>query len=164
MKSFSKIRFNDPIKVQHIRAGKVIGEYLLHNDVVDVGINSLLDINFRNQTQIANWYLGLVDNAAFSAFADADTMSSHTGWAENTDYDEVTRPEWVTAAAATRAISNSTTVDFTMNSTAAIKGIFITSNNTISGTTGTLWATAAFASVVNVVSADVFKITYTVSA
>jgi hypothetical protein len=90
-------------------------------------------------------------------------MASHAGWTESTDYDEVSRVTWNPDAAASRAVTNSTTVDFTMNATKTIKGIFITSNNTKGGTTGTLWATAAFSSNASVVATDVLKVTYTVS-
>lgn len=151
--------------MEHWRDGQKIGDIAVLNDIVDVGVNSLLDVAFRNQTQIATWYMGLVDNSGFSAFADADTMSSHSGWNEFTTYSDANRITWVPDAAATRAISNSTTsADFNINGSGTVKGIFITSNNTKSGTTGTLWATAAFASNVAVVNGDVLKVTYTISA
>jgi hypothetical protein len=90
-------------------------------------------------------------------------MSSHAGWAESADYDEATRPEWTAGTASGRAITNAVTVDFTINATKTIKGLFITSNNTKSGSTGTLWSTAAFGSTVSVADDDVLKVTYTVS-
>lgn len=155
--------WHNPIKVELIRNGQVVWEEVTHNGIVDVGINSLLDVTFRNQTQIASWYMGLVDNAGFSAFAAGDTMGSHAGWAESTAYSESTRPQWSPGAAATRAISNGTAVEFSINGTATIKGIFLTSNSTKSGTTGTLWATAAFTSTVPVTNGDVLKVTYTIS-
>lgn len=150
-------------KVEHIRNGEVIGQYAMPNGIVDEGLNSLLDVYFHNQAQIATWYIGLVDNSGFSAFANADTMGSHAGWAESTAYDEATREEWVEDAAASRSISNSTPAEFTINATATLKGIFVTSNSTKGGTTGTLWATAAFSSNVGVVDNDILRITYTVS-
>lgn len=150
--------------VEHWRNGEKIGDIEVLNGIVDVGLNSLLDVTFRNQTQIATWYMGLVDNSGFSAFADADTMSSHSGWNEFTTYSDANRITWVPAAAASRAISNSvTSADFNINGSGTVKGIFITSDNTKSGTTGTLWATAAFASTVAVVNGDVLKVTYTIS-
>ena len=48
-----------------------------------------------------------------------------------------------------------------MTGTAVIKGVFLNSDAT--GTAGTLWATAAFASTVSVVNGDTLKVTYTVS-
>lgn len=133
------------------------------NGIVDVGIEYLLDAGFNGGSQVSTWYMGLVDNSGFSAFANADTMSSHSGWSESTAYSESTRPEWTAGAAASRAVTNSSTVDFSMNATATIRGIFITSDNTKSGTTGTLWSTAAFSSNASVTNGDTLKVTYTVS-
>lgn len=153
------------ITVEHWRDGVKIADIEVLNGIVDVGVNSLLDVGFRNQIQIATWYMGLVDNSGFTAFADADTMGSHTGWNEFTTYSEAARVTWSPDAATSRSISNSTTsADFSINGSGTVKGIFITSDSTKSGTTGTLWATAAFASTVSVVNGDVLKVTYTISA
>ena len=133
------------------------------NGIVDEGIEYLLDAGFNGGSQVSTWYMGLVDNSGFSAFANGDTMASHSGWTESTDYSESNRPEWTAGAAASRAVTNSSTVDFSMNATATIHGIFITSNNTKSGTTGTLWSTAAFSSNASVTNGDTLKVTYTVS-
>lgn len=150
-------------RIQHLRDGRVIGEYDVPNGIVDVGLNHILDAEFHSGSQITTWYVGLVDNAGFSAFANGDTMSSHAGWAESVAYSNANRPQWTCGAASSRQISNSTTVDFTINATATIKGLFITSDNTKSGTSGTLWSTAAFGSTVSVASGDTLKVTYTVS-
>lgn len=160
----NRIDFMNPVKVQCFdKHGNLKWEEEVFNGIVDEGIHYLLDAGFNEGSQDTTHYVGLVDNSGFSAFANADTMSSHSGWSENTDYDESTRVAWNPDAAASRAVTNSTTVDFTMNATATIKGIFVSSNSTKSGTTGTLWATAAFSSNASVVSSDVLKVTYTVS-
>jgi len=149
--------------IQHVRDGEVIAEWDVPNGIVDVGLNSLLEVYFHATSQITTWYVGLVDNAGFSAFNNADTMGRHAGWAEGTAYSQANRVEWTEGAAAARSITNAATLDFSINATATIKGIFVTSNNTKGGTTGTLWSTAAFASNVSVVNGDTLKITYTVS-
>lgn len=143
--------------------GKLKGIYRLPNGIVDVGLNHILETEFHAGTAVATWYIGLVDNAGYSAFANADTMASHAGWAESVAYTEATRPQWAMDAAAARQITNSTSTDFSINGTATLKGIFVTSGNAKSGTAGTLWATAAFASTVSVLSGDTLKVTYTVS-
>jgi hypothetical protein len=159
-----KIDFLNPVKVQCFdKDGNLKWEEEVFNGIVDEGIHYLLDAGFNGGTQDTTHYVGLVDNSGFTAFDNADTMSSHSGWSENTSYDESTRVAWNPDAAASRAVTNSTTVDFTMNATATIKGIFVSSDSTKSGTTGTLWATAAFSSNASVVSGDVLKVTYTVS-
>jgi len=143
--------------------GNLKGKYELPNGIVDVGIHHLLDSGFRATAQITAWYIGLIDNAGFTALANGDTMSSHTGWAESTAYSNANRVQWSPIAAATRLITNTTTSDFNINAAATLKGIFITSNNTKGGTTGTLWSTAAFGSNVTVANGDTLKITYTLS-
>ena len=152
-------------QVKHLDAvGNVKGEYEFPNGIVDEGLDSILDVQFHGASQIATWYIGLVDNSGWTAWADADTLSSHAGWAENTDYTEATRGEWTEDAASSRAITNSTTVDFSINASGNVKGIFVSSNSVKStGNTGTLWSTAAFSSVVAVSNGDTLKVTYTVS-
>ena len=143
--------------------GNLKATYELPNGIVDVGMNHILDTQFHGSAAVSPWYISLVDNAAWSAFANADTMAAHAGWAESVAYTEANRVEWTEGAAATRSITNAATVDFSINATVTFKGIFVTSDNTKSGTIGTLWSTAAFASTVSAVSGDTLKITYTVS-
>ena len=144
--------------------GNLKATYEFPNGIVDEGLNSILDVQFHGASQIGTWYIGLVDNSGWSAFADADTLSSHAGWTESTDYTESNRVTWDEDAAASRSISNSTTADFSVNATGNLKGIFVSSNNVKStGNTGTLWSTAAFSSVVATANGDTLKVTYTVS-
>lgn len=145
------------------KQGSLKWEAEIPNGVVDVGIHYLLDAGFNGGSQVTTWYMGLVDNSGFSAFANADTMGSHSGWTENQNYSEANRPEWTAGAASSRSVTNSATVDFSMNATATIKGIFITSSNTKGGTSGTLWSTGAFSSNASVTNGDTLKVTYTVS-
>lgn len=144
-------------------AGKLIGLYRVPNGIVDVGLNKILDDMFNAGGQSTLWYLSLADNAAWTAFDDADTMGSHAGWAESTAYSAGTRPQWTVGAAAARQVTNASTVDFAINGTATLKGIFVVDENTKGGTSGTLWATAAFSSTISVTSGDTLKVTYTVS-
>lgn len=150
-------------RVEHWRDGRCINAQVFKNQITTVGKNYLLNVGFHADSQISTWYVGLVDNASFSAFSAADTMSSHAGWIENDDYDESTRVEWTEGAASAASITNATAITFTMNATATIKGIFINSVSTKNGTTGTLWTAVAFASNVSVVDDDQLKVTYTLS-
>ncbi len=136
-----------------------------HNAVTNVALDSILNVYLRNTTAIATWYLGLVDNASFSAFAGADTMASHSGWIENQDYTQSTRNAWSPGASSSQTVTNSSTVDFSMNATKTIRGIFLNSANDKGGTTGTLFSTAAFSGGNQAVAnGDTLKVTYTVSA
>jgi len=158
-----KMKLQGRFKVEHVRDGKVIATYDIPNGIVDEGLNHILETEFHEGVVVPTWYIGLVDNAAWTEFADADVMSSHTGWVESADYDEATRQAWTPGAAAARSITNAVTVDFTMDATITIKGIFISSSSTKDGTAGVLWSTAAFGSAVPLNDNDVLKITYTCS-
>lgn len=160
---FNAALWHNPIQMEHWRGSELIGVYNTVNGIVDVGINHMLETEFNAGTQVTTWYMGLVDNSGFTAFDNGDTMASHTGWNEFTTYSEATRPIWNPDAAASRSISNGTSTDFSINGSGTVKGIFVTTNNTKSGTTGTLWATAAFASNVTVSNGDILKVTYTIS-
>jgi len=145
-------------------SGELKGIYDVPNGIVDEGIHYLLDAGFGGVAAVGTWYIGLVDNSGWTAFADADTLSSHAGWAENTNYTEATRVEWDEAAAATRAMTSNATADYSINASGNLKGIFITSNSVkTTGNTGTLWSTAAFSAVVATANGDTLKVTYTIS-
>ncbi len=146
--------------VEHFRDGEKIGEYEFPNGIVDQGLNSILGIMFHSDTQITTWYIGLIDNSGFSALANADTLASHAGWNEFTNYTG-NRKAWTAGASASRSITNASTVDFAITGTGTLKGIFV--SNAATGTSGTLWSTAAFSSTVAVANGDTLKVTYTVS-
>jgi hypothetical protein len=160
----AKLGLRGRFRVEHFdKDGKLKAVYQVPNGIVDVGLNKILEDMFNGGTQSGTWYIGLVDNSGFSAFANADTLASHAGWSESTAYSETARPEWTAGTAASRSITNASTVDFSINATVTLKGIFIADDSTKGGTSGTLWSTAAFASNVAAVNGDTLKITYTVS-
>ena len=160
-----KMKLAGALKVEHHGAdGELKGTYYFPNGIVDEGLDHILDTQFHGTSQITTWYVGLVDNSGWTAFADADALSSHAGWSELTDYTEANRVEWDEDAASSRSITNTTTADFSINVNNNVKGVFVSSNNVKStGNTGTLWSTAAFSSVVVVQNGDTLKVTYTVS-
>lgn len=160
------LNWRNPITLEHWRKGKLIGSQLTHNDITNVGKNYILNVMFNGGTQIANnsWFIGLISLASFSALAAADTMSSHAGWIEFTGYSQSTRVAWGSGSATSQSTSNSSPATFDITGSGTVKGVFVTSNSTISGTSGTLWATALFGADVPVTNGDQLKITYTVSA
>lgn len=161
-----RMAFHNPIQVQVVREGEVVQTAYGHNDIVDQGMNNLLDIFFRNQTQIATWYMGLIDGTGTQTLSNSDVAGTHAGWTENTSWTGgPTRPSWTgsLAAAASRSISNSTTIDFAFTTTQTIHGIFIIDDATADTATEVLWSTAPFSTEVTVNNGDTLKITYTVS-
>lgn len=149
--------------------GNLKWEDIAENGVTDVGIASLLNVQLGAGTQITTWYIGLIDNAGFTALNAGDTSGSHSGWSEvgGSNYSNSTRVAWTPGSASGGAVVNGTTCDFAMvnGSPLTVKGLFLISVSTKGGTTGTLFSTAAFTGGTQAVnSGDTLKVTYTVSA
>jgi hypothetical protein len=140
------------------------------NLVVNEGLQYMAGTALDGSTaRITSWYLGLYGAASSNNPAAGDTMSSHAGWTEVTDYTEATRPAATFVAATTAnpsVVTNSASkAQFTMNATVTVGGAFLTSNNTKGGTSGTLFSAKDFNSPGDraVVSGDVVLVTYTFS-
>jgi hypothetical protein len=142
------------------RDSKLFDRFEVPNGVKTEGKNKILDVMFHEVTQLATWYIGLMDASGFSAEAAADTLSTHAGWNEFTAYTG-DRKEWVEGAASGGAIANSTPATFNINASGSVQGIFVCSAE--SGTSGILWSSGQFAAAVTVGNGDELKITYTVS-
>lgn len=153
-------------QLEHVRNGEVIGVQDFPNDITNQGKNSLFEIMFHDGTQIASssWFIGLISSSSYSALAASDVMSSHAGWTELTGYTQSTRVAWGPGAAASQSITNASPATFDINATGTAKGVFVVSNSTKGGTTGTLWSTALFSADVPVANGDQLRVTYTVSA
>lgn len=138
----------------------------LHKNLITTaGKNSWLDTMFNEDTQVVtgDWCCSLVNNAAFSAFAAADTISSHAGWAEYTSYTETNRVAWGQGSAASGSIVNSSVMTFTLGGTITIKGLFLVSENTKGGTTGLLFSESAYTSNISGEASDQIRSLYTVA-
>ncbi len=152
--------------VEHWRDGKLLHKEEDFNSIVNVGKNYILDTMFFSQTQIAtgSWCFGLIDNSGFTSLAASDTMASHSGWTtENVAYSESTRVAWGQGAASAQTTTNASAATFDMTGTATLQGVFLTSNNMKSGTSGTMWTEALFSSPIPVTSGDQIKISYSIS-
>ena len=131
------------------------------NLVVTTGKNDLLNKYFLGSAYTAAFYVGL--KGAGTALA-ADTMASHASWSEITGYSNATRPAFTAASSTAGSSTNSASpAVFNINASNTIAGCFITTNNTVGGTTGTLFSAADFASSRAVLSGDTLTVTYTVS-
>lgn len=133
------------------------------NLVTTAGKNDLLTNQFKGSSYTAAWYLGLIDNASFSAIAAGDTASSHAGWIESTAYSNSTRValSFGTASAGSLAAS---AASFNINGSATINGAFAITNSTKGGTTGVLYSAGSFGSTRTVANGDTLNVTLTVTA
>ena len=159
----SKCQFKGILTTEHYRDGILLSRQVNHNDVVTVGKNLMLNTFFLNGTVPATWYQGLINGSGYSALAAADTMASHTGWTEFTSYAEGVRQTWSPTSSTAASLINSTAMTFTINASGTLEGAFLVTDNTLSGTVGTLWATVLYGSPVVVSSGDVIRNTYGIS-
>jgi len=110
--------------ITHKRGDIVLSKEDFHNDIVNVGLDQILNVMFGSASKDPAYYIGLIDNAGFSLLSDTDILSSHAGWAEANPY-VGDRTIWSPDNAVSGTITNSTVRIFTITATAAIKGIFV---------------------------------------
>ena len=125
---------------------------------------------FLGSSYTAAWFIGLVNNSPTPSYAVADTMASHAGWVETTDYsgtDRATATFGTATTADPSVISNSvasggTVASFSITGTVTIDGAFLTATQDNSTNTGVLFSVAAFESPGDrsVVNGDTLNVTY----
>ena len=116
------------------------------NLVTNVGLQAMNTQFFTGSAYTAAWYIGLVNgSSSTTTFSGGDTLATHAGWDENTDYSG-TRKAASFGAATLNDPSNinnsSSSASFTMNANATIAGAFLA--NVTSGTSGLLFSAADF--------------------
>ena len=119
-------------------------ETTAENLMPTVGKNNMLDNHWSASAYTAAWYGGLINTTAYTGLAAGDTMASHTGWTEDTNYSQATRVAPSFSAAASASKATSAAMVYTMNATTTIKGIFFNSVSTKGGTTGVLTSEVLF--------------------
>jgi hypothetical protein len=125
--------------------GELVWDETIHNLVTNAGATFNLETFFRGTSYTASWYVGLVSNASFTAYNATDTMASHSGWQEFTDYSQSNRvAATFGSAAVNKAITASAASSFSVTGAGTLKGAFLTTNNTKGGTTGTLYSVSNF--------------------
>ena len=157
-------------KIQcHDAQGNLKWEDEAPNLVVNVGLQDMNAKYFTGSAYTAAWYIGLYGSGATNSPAAGDTMSSHAGWTEVVAYSQATRPACTfgtpTTANPSVATNSASPATFSINATTTVGGAFLTSNNTKSGTTGTLYSAADFSAPGDraVTNGDTLSVTYTLS-
>jgi hypothetical protein len=134
----------------------------VHNIVVNAGLNDLLTQYFKGSAYTASFFVGLKNTGTPVA---ADTMASHGSWTENATYSNATRPALTLGSVASQSVDNSASkAVFNINGSTTIFGAFVTTNSTVSGTTGTLYGAADFGASRAVVNGDTLNVTVTLTA
>lgn len=135
------------------------------NLVVTAGLNDSLDKHFKGSSYTAAWYIGLTTGTP--TFAAGDTMSSHAGWTEFTNYSESVRQTLTLGTVSGGSVNNSAAKGvFTVSTdNQTIGGAFLVTNSTKGGTTGTLYGGGTFTAGDKSLDAnDVINVTVTLTA
>lgn len=156
---FFEFEVYEPDGVTLVRKGRT------HNANTLAGLDDVLSVYLGAGSQKTLWYFVLVNNVGFSAFSTSDTMASHGGWTEFTNFTQATRQAWTPGAVSGQSITNPTSASHTMDTGGgAIYGAGLVSNSTKGGTTGTLWATGAFPSVQTLSVGQILRTSYSATA
>ena len=166
-KPSAKAKAGGVYKIQCVGAdGTVKWEDEMHNLVVNQGLQSMVAVYLDGGTQITTWYIGLITGpGSGTTIAAGDTLASHSGWTESTDYSGGNR---ATATFGTATTADPSVIDnsgspaqFSMTGTVTVAGAFLASVDT--GTSGILFSVSTFQSpgARSVVSGDTLNVTYT---
>lgn len=145
--------------------GNLKWEDAAHNLVVNEGLQDMNTKYFKGSGYTATWYLGLVTGpGSGNSYAAGDTLASHIGWSEDTNYSGNRKAvTFGTASTADPSVLTNSLVPslFSITGSTTVAGAFLTNVNT--GTSGILFSVANFQSPGDrsVVSGDTLSVTYT---
>ena len=146
--------------------GNLKWEDAAKNLVVNVGLQDMNTKYFSGSSYTAAWYIGLVTGPnSGNTYAAGDTLPTHAGWTENTDYSGGNRATATFGTATTAdpsVIDNSGSVAvFSITGTATIAGAFLTDVQSNASTAGLLFSVSAFTGGDrSVISGDTLNVTY----
>lgn len=148
--------------------GNLKWEDQMHNLVVDQGLQDMNTQYFKGSAYTAAFYLGLISGpGASTVYVAADTLASHAGWAEFTNYSGARKAvTFGTATTADPSVIGNSASPAQFNITGGggtVAGAFLCTVD--SGTSGVLFSEADFQSPGDrvVVSGDTLNVTYTFS-
>lgn len=108
------------------------------NLVTNAGLQHILDSEFGGDTQVTTWYVGLT--AGSPTPAAGDTLASHAGWTEFSNYSG-DRKEWVEVRSGQTMSNSASKAQFSITGGTTVGGAFLCS--AVNGTSGTLMCVAA---------------------
>lgn len=165
----AKAKAGGVYKIQCVGAdGTVKWEDEMHNLVVNQGLQSMVSVYLDGATQITTWYIGLITGpGSGTTIAAGDTLASHSGWTEFTNYSGNRKTAtFGTATTADPSVIDNTASPASFSISGAggtVAGAFLCSVDT--GTSGTLFSASDFQSPGDrvVVSGDTLNVVYTFS-
>ena len=162
MGSISDTAYQDLTRCQNVY---VAWTEEVHNLVTTEGKNDQLTQYFKGSAYTAAFFIGLVNNAGFTAYAAGDTaaqINGTNGWAEGVPYSNSTRVAWVGGTASGGSIDNTASVAvFSINATQTVRGAFVATSSAKNGTAGKLYGEADFSAARSVLSGDSLQVSAT---
>lgn len=144
--------------------GKLKWKEMIHSDSVVTfeGMNKLFDACFKSGLRRPAWYVLLKNSGRPDV---ADTMASHASWTENTMYSNASRPAFKPGPISYARISNiASKASFRINGTTTIYGAGLVDDNTVGGTSGTLYGVGNFRQRKLVREGDILNVSATLIA
>ncbi len=130
------------------------------NLVTTEGLNNILDVMFGGSTQDTTWFIGLKNAGTVAA---GDTLASHAGWTENSNYTGNRKAYTIVSAAAGAITNTASKASFSINAdTQTIAGGFLASVDT--GTSGVLFNAKDFSSAKSPDSGDTLEVILSITA
>jgi len=138
------VKLGDLFEVEcYDKDGNLKWKDTIKNLVVNTGLDDSLDKYFKGSSYTAAHYCGLADGTP--TFAAGDTMASHAGWTEVTDYSEGVRQTITWGSVSSQSVDNSASkATFSINNSVTIGGAFLSTDSTKGGSSGTLYGGGAF--------------------
>lgn len=155
--------------------GRILWIECVKNLAVTQGLNDLLTNYFKGSSYTAAFYMGLINNANFSALAATDTAAKITtgapsggtnGWSESNAYSG-NRPTLTLGSASAGSISNtSSPAVFNINAMVTINGAFLATNATVGSVSGILYSEVSFGTTRSFSGSggETLTVTYTLTA
>jgi hypothetical protein len=145
--------------------GNLKWEDTAKNLVVNTGLQDMNTKYFTGSSYTAAWYIGLVNDSGFTAYAAGDTLASHTGWTETTAYSGGNRATATFGTATTAdpsVISNSASPGaFSITGTVTVRGAFLCNVQSNASTSGLLFSVSNFTGGNrSVINGDTLNVTY----
>lgn len=137
------------ISVEELRSLLSWRDVVPANLLVNTGRNEYLERLWKASGYTAQHYLGLIDGPS-PTIAAADTMASHAGWTEFTEYAEAVstlRPNLTAAlgSVASQSLTTSSPIEYLINDDGLdVNGAFTSTAGAKGGTTGTLITAGVF--------------------
>lgn len=129
-----------------------------HNLITTEGKNDVLDKYLKGSSYTAAFYVGL---KATGSVAAGDTLASHSGWSELTDYSG-NRKALTLGTVASGSVDNSASpASFAINATITVTGAFVATAS--SGSSGVLYSAGEFSTSKAVASGDTLNVTVTLT-